>query len=684
MNPWLSFRPFFFLFFRLCVGEAPCEFAAAGLRYNLSALGTLRGLGSSLNVYVLRPCGDVPPSLQPPKCGARAAPAVEDTPGACLSLAASGAGAPAALPDGALGVAVSFEGGAADGCGGVSRAITLFARCAAAEATPFVTGEGACLYAMRAATPAACPLECRRDAAGAVCGGAARGNCVRARKPGARTPVVCECRAGFFGVACEVAGGWALGGGGGDSLRQQLLLLGVGGGGLLVVAAVWLWRGAGSGVVAAAAGDAEPPQPPCGAAAPGAGALAVLLLLAAAALSALLFRAEAVPALTAYLGVYEPPLPHRGWEALNLSTLGAGAPFERLCAEAAVCRAELYGGFWSHQGGVIERSAFIGMMDTNCGTPGGEFSMADNAAAQAWLHATQHPAHCADAKLGVVGAYHRGGIGSSLHFAVYTALRIMAEGRVAVFGPGWAWANCPAGSPDCYFLPFSGCAAGDSADVVHYEVDYPPLPLHRPAGWPFPHKSWAFARSHVLRYLLRPRPEVARFVEGAVAAAFPRGLPRPLAALFVRWQDKGVESPTFGIDAYFEQLAPIAGALRLRDVYLGSDDARAVAEARAAYGAAYAIHTLDIPRNFSLTSYAAAGGTSPLGGQMLVSLADLYLQAHADVWVGTLSSNWCRMVDELRTAAGKACLPFLDVDGRYLTEGTRRRRAHGGGEGRGA
>jgi hypothetical protein len=207
--------------------------------------------------------------------------------------------------------------------------------------------------------------------------------------------------------------------------------------------------------------------------------------------------------------------------------------------------------------------------------------------------------------------------------------------------------------------------------VVHYDVDYPPQPLNRPAGWPFPKKSWAFARSHVLRYLLRPRPEVAAFVEATAARPFPHGLPRPLAALFVRWQDKGAESPTFGIDAYFAQLAPIAKALHLRDVYLGSDDARAVGEARAAYGGQFAIHALDIPRNFSMLTDK---GRTPLGGQMLASLADLYVQAHADVWVGTLSSNWCRMVDELRSAAGKTCLPFLDVDGRYLTEGTRRRR----------
>ena len=163
-----------------CIPPAePCDFSAGGLTYNLSALGTLRGISPNLFRYAVRPCGDLPAAHQYPLCGARAAPAVEDTPGACISLAASGPGAPSALPDGSLGVAVAFEGG--ERCGDVARAITLFARCAATEAAPFVTIEGPCLYAMHAATPAACPAQCRRDAGGAVCGGAARGHCVARR-----------------------------------------------------------------------------------------------------------------------------------------------------------------------------------------------------------------------------------------------------------------------------------------------------------------------------------------------------------------------------------------------------------------------------------------------------------------------------------------------------------------------
>ena len=374
------------------------------------------------------------------------------------------------------------------------------------------------------------------------------------------------------------------------------------------------------------------------------------------------------------------PSRQRVAEALNFSSFGADSRFFRLCRDAAVCRVELYAGFFHPAGqGRAERdvlrSTDIAVMDTNCGAPSDEFSEADNAAAQTWLHAWQHPADCATAKLGVIDQYHRGGIGSSLHFVVYTALKIMSEGRVAVFGPGqWRWADCAQGSPECYFLPFSSCRwTGHHSDALPYDNEYPPAPLHRPTGVLFQQKSWAFARSHVLRYLMRPRPEVELHVRSLVARSFPLGLPRPLASLFVRRQDKVLyENAAVSVDVYFDQLAHVAKTLRIRDVYLGTDDALVVEEARASFGGTFTIHTLDIERNFSLFNWMneTENRRKPLEEQMLASLADLYLQVHADVWVGTLSSNWCRLVDELRTAVGKTCFPFFDVEGLYLTEGT--------------
>lgn len=46
---------------------------------------------------------------------------------------------------------------------------------------------------------------------------------------------------------------------------------------------------------------------------------------------------------------------------------------------------------------------------------------------------------------------------------------------------------------------------------------------------------------------------------------------------------------------------------------------------------------------------------------MTGSLLNLRLALECNAWVGTLSSNWCRLIDELRSTVGcKAHLPFAD------------------------
>ena len=40
----------------------------------------------------------------------------------------------------------------------------------------------------------------------------------------------------------------------------------------------------------------------------------------------------------------------------------------------------------------------------------------------------------------------------------------------------------------------------------------------------------------------------------------------------------------------------------------------------------------------------------------------LQLAVECDAWVCTLGSNWCGVIDELRsTVAGKAHMPFVDI-----------------------
>jgi hypothetical protein len=45
------------------------------------------------------------------------------------------------------------------------------------------------------------------------------------------------------------------------------------------------------------------------------------------------------------------------------------------------------------------------------------------------------------------------------------------------------------------------------------------------------------------------------------------------------------------------------------------------------------------------------------GTIVLEFLSDLFIEVHADLHAGTLTSNWCRLVDEIRLTIGKT-IPF--------------------------
>ncbi|CAF4700991.1 unnamed protein product, partial [Rotaria sp. Silwood1] len=60
------------------------------------------------------------------------------------------------------------------------------------------------------------------------------------------------------------------------------------------------------------------------------------------------------------------------------------------------------------------------------------------------------------------------------------------------------------------------------------------------------------------------------------------------------------------------------------------------------------------------------------GKIVLEFLTDLFIEANADLHVGTLTSNWCRLIDGMRLVLGKI-IPYYTPENRYLMN-TRRRR----------
>ena len=193
-----------------------CFITAGALDFDLSSLNASLIIRVPPHwTYAVSPCGTLPPKVF--GC-ATAAPAFQmDKNGDCKSLGTrDGAVLLRAWTRGGRGgLSVAFppEPDAGPGC---ARTSTLDVECAPVAPSPWdpvdllvardapfsVFEPRPCAYAFRLRSPAGCPLQCARGAAGAVCSGEARGACVIA--PGGNS-ATCVCKPGFSGASCSLA-----------------------------------------------------------------------------------------------------------------------------------------------------------------------------------------------------------------------------------------------------------------------------------------------------------------------------------------------------------------------------------------------------------------------------------------------------------------------------------------------
>lgn len=309
---------------------------------------------------------------------------------------------------------------------------------------------------------------------------------------------------------------------------------------------------------------------------------------------------------------------------------------------------------------------------TTCGRTGqrlfGEtYSAADAEAVAAWLYEAQHPPVCKSSDILRISQYHYGGIGATMHFIMYSVSAALARGYTVVYDTpqrpeNFAWADCPLGTPECYFEPISSCAASDDQEALL--VPYPPSRLI-PEQWA--HKPWNWWRAHVMAYIMRPNAATAAFIRHQAALVFPRGLPSMYFSIFVRRTDKVQEANVYGTDTYAIALKRLSRAApAVRDVYFNSDDPDIFHNVSRVF-AGFRVSYMAMDRGFALIMLSNFTAEQ-IGTQMRLSLTDLFLEAHADAHVGTLSSNWLRLVDELRMSAGKLAFPFVDVEGIHYGE----------------
>ena len=80
----------------------------------------------------------------------------------------------------------------------------------------------------------------------------------------------------------------------------------------------------------------------------------------------------------------------------------------------------------------------------------------------------------------------------------------------------------------------------------------------------------------------------------------------------------------------------------------------------------YRLLTINVTRNvvYGSLTHMSLERRVPL---VMEFLADLYIEANADLHAGTLTSNWCRLVDEFRLVLGKI-VPYYTPENKYLND----------------
>ena len=238
------------------------------------------------------------------------------------------------------------------------------------------------------------------------------------------------------------------------------------------------------------------------------------------------------------------------------------------------------------------------------------------------------------------------------------------------------YGGCEFDNPDCYFLPLTNCSISPTVDgniVIRIKADidhwfkpaFPPL---------FRNRSYNWYRSQLLFYLMRFNPATLATVEKIISQTFNPpsvGFHRPFVALYVRRSDKvNVEmSQAYSISTYIELFHKDASQANIKTLFLNSEDRTVFKEferANKKLNNYYKLLFINVTRDIVYTSFLHM---QPNDRKKIVLefLADLFVEANANLHVGTLTSNWCRLVDEVRFALGKT-IAFYTPENRYIID----------------
>jgi hypothetical protein len=172
---------------------------------------------------------------------------------------------------------------------------------------------------------------------------------------------------------------------------------------------------------------------------------------------------------------------------------------------------------------------------------------------------------------------------------------------------------------------------------------------------------------------MRFKPETLAHVQNTVAQYFNPpsvDLHHPYIAVYVRRSDKVRNkemSQAYTLRQYFDLFDADARRANISTVYINSEDEQVFKEfveinkEKQDY---YKLLSIKAARNVVYATLTRMS-RQQRGKIVLEFLSDLFIEVNADLHVGTLTSNWCRLVDEIRLVLGKT-IPYYTPENKLL------------------
>jgi hypothetical protein len=335
------------------------------------------------------------------------------------------------------------------------------------------------------------------------------------------------------------------------------------------------------------------------------------------------------------------------------------------------------------------------------------YNLDDTATISQLIYDHQHPRDCSQSKFLIIESEWHAGFGSTIHIKAYSVLIALMSNRVLIDSPDIQWtmtfaATCESQDWACYFAPLTNCtlpnkwrstavaftsvkgqsndqyvfssAAMNLADApgignVKLDIDWFGSSAFntKPASW------WM---TQATGYVARPNERTLRAVcyiwDCIVGSGQNKQQPqRPFAAMFIRRGDKWWESRLREPFEYFDLLEGLDRNLSepIKTVYVGTDDPKMLSQIVHEYSSDWDLTWMGYHRSSQGSQHheeVARYHTAKMELQVLLTLAEVFISASADVLVGTLSSNQCRLMDELRKLQGKGRMPYLTPENELI------------------